>query len=347
MRIEMKILNLVVAVLILTLSFTTFGAAKGVTANFTVGRPVIVSFDDGREAQVFNVAGVNETTENVYFRVSDNTCTDFYDGRKINGKPLDLKCSFEIPKIDAGIVLLWTKNPDPTKVGQRVSIKDSDLVLQSLVQVGALEFALAPYRGGGRTYQEKQRLVPENLMPKIVCKDYRWLPGVKDAGTPVDSHIQRWSKLEQDRNSETGDLETRQTDQTDGVNLKVIQENKLLFSFKNHFQYGDSAYGYFKFDPVIPSTYYGFAESAMQLGLLKNDSEACSIGLTRVVKTVQKTSKISESTDSDYLAGTVTPYIYSEVSNNNYPQTEDPTEQRGFVLVLEYILKQTPGSDFE
>src|SRR5690348_1180287 len=85
-------------------------------AVFEEGRPIVITFSDGRQAEVFHMEGPADIIENYSFKVSDNTCTDYYDGRKVNGKEMSMKCSFEIPHVSVGAILLWTKNPDSKKI---------------------------------------------------------------------------------------------------------------------------------------------------------------------------------------------------------------------------------------
>jgi len=223
------------------------------------GQAFKMALADGREASL-KVFSLDSPMVPTNIKVIDNTCTDW------QGMTCQYKMKFRRFWID----LVWSKNPDASRVGQIVEYKSNgqdDKSFQKAESVNGLQTGL--YAGdkipkisdGAPAYSER---LPLN---ELSCDDYRWLPGAPTEA-PDTLHTSRWDSEDNIKNAETGVMENRTEGGAYGVDLKKIDAKTLQITRINSFT------GILRTFPVL------ILGANQSLTLTKPSGDICQVGLS-------------------------------------------------------------------
>lgn len=169
------------------------------TPHFEVGKPLMTTLADGREATIRVTSATLGKQVEIPFQVYENDCSDFRG----------MSCVYRTGYRKIWVQLVWTKNPDATRLNQIVNLQFGDSSsnsspIESQTQATGLEVDFLPGLASG---------MPATT---IECNDFSWLPdATKDA--PAKLTVLRWENERMSVNPETGVSENR----TDGGALQV------------------------------------------------------------------------------------------------------------------------------
>ncbi|MES2962986.1 MAG: hypothetical protein V4760_03785 [Bdellovibrionota bacterium] len=156
--------------------------------DFTPGKPLTMSWDDGRVATLRVTSLTIPKQLGISFQVFDNDCTS----------AKGMKCIYRSSFRNHWAQFVWTKHSDPSKIGSIVQKKSSNGVepLEESIMSTGLESKFLP--------ELTQGLLPT----EIECADFSWLPtGTLNA--PANLMIDRWEAETMFMNEETGNTENR------------------------------------------------------------------------------------------------------------------------------------------
>lgn len=166
--------------------------------DFTPGKPLTMSWDDGRVATLRVTSLTIPKQLGISFQVFDNDCTS----------AKGMKCVYKTSFRTFWAQMVWTKHSDPTKIGSIVQRKSTNgpEPLEETVTTLGLESNYLP--------ELSQGLPPT----QIECADFSWLP-TETKNAPAKIEIDRWEGEAMFPNPETGNTENRTV--VGAVNLEL------------------------------------------------------------------------------------------------------------------------------
>jgi hypothetical protein len=213
------------------------------------GQPFLVHWADGREAAL-KVTTMTSAPLSATFQIIDNTCSNRQN----------MKCRYNFGYRLTWITFIWTKHPDPSRIGKIVE-KNS---------VDSPEFKKLDHLVAARVGVLRQKFpqMSEGLpAQQFECDDFSWLPGGQSAA-PEHLHIARWEGENNAMNPETGVSENRSMAGYMGIDLRRVSPRVLQFETVQ-FGVGDISLS----DNVM-------AMSPQSLSLPKGNGRYCEVGLS-------------------------------------------------------------------
>jgi hypothetical protein len=173
---------------------------------FNKGKPIVATLSDGREAQVWidRKAPIKLT---VPFTISANECSE----------AVNLTCQFNLTTGYDALVYRWSKNPDPSKIGQIVTFEPSGANSPTPLPLVSSN----PYASSERrTTPIIARAIPNDT---FTCEDYSWLPNSEGKLAPPSAFFQNFDVEGMFYNPETSFTE----DRTEGMEEEAtVEQNR-------------------------------------------------------------------------------------------------------------------------
>jgi hypothetical protein len=216
-----KIANTFNLVLVLLLALSSKAQADSPTAKPdgptpTVekffGKPIVFKWDGQHEA-VLKVSTMDSPLLHMPAKVSESLCSSNQG----------MICGFDFIARQKFYFLAWTKNPDSSKIGDRVRVHFADRSpLSKDIPLEATQILL-----GTEIYAPKLRSgLP---FPILSCTDYSWLPSATPKA-PTEVHVVEWDAEYMLRNPETYVNENRIFSGAMNVDLKQNSSGSLTVS---------------------------------------------------------------------------------------------------------------------
>lgn len=194
------------ATLAFTLAGLTFSAlADTVPApvnakvKMTAGQPVVLSFSDGREAEL-KVVNSRSRVVSEKIEITGSDCGNW-----------GMTCNYKFAFRRFWVAMIWTKNPDASRLGQAVQRAFANVDSNGKMTVVESSFEELIIDSGfisgliPKAYPKIAAGLPRH---QLQCSDFSWLPaGTKEA--PAQQRFTRWETVDNRENPETGLSENR------------------------------------------------------------------------------------------------------------------------------------------
>jgi hypothetical protein len=257
------------------------------TVEVTNGKPVIFRFKDGREATLKSASIDSELIKSV-FQVADNNCSNRQN----------MKCTYNFMFRLYRLVLIWTKNPDGSRLGKPLNrvteyMGPNGKIRQTLpIETPSLSL------GGGPLSRKKYPSLSIGLPShEIECDDFSWLPG-GSTSAPATLHVSRWDGEDNVKNPETGFGENRTVGGGNGVELVRSTPHSLRIESVNALTGSLRNFDLFNLSPTLSLTMYAKDGEICQTGLSSNLAAEAQVYFPKLLERLQ-----SEVTPKDYIIG--------------------------------------------
>ena len=277
------------------------------------GQPYTADFGDGRVAVLKMTTATLPKQIGISFQVYDNSCSDH--------RGMQCKYWTNFKRIYASLV--WSKHPDPTRIGNIVTIIDKNNHSTKPIEQSDTLF------GPEATYLPD--LLSDTQPAGIECADFSWLPSAT-TNAPLKQTVLRWEMELMNINPETLANENRTFGGASGVTLTSQSPTRLDISKINALTSTFGTYfAIFMFGDVVTMTMPG-ANGDLCQAVLKPG------GLGDVTSNVGTIDKYR--TDLN----TATPYIWGSSSITKLAKINNPPFANAVTGMLRNIETLTAGS---
>jgi hypothetical protein len=290
MKSKFKVLQIF---LILTMSSVGAFCQVPYKLNLKENLPVTINISKEKQIGLYFVVRPKYSNFIHYFDIIDNSCSAFTDGSMRNGQAIKMGCHLEAPEVVVGFEALWTKNPDSAKIGDVAVFGATEVPVQKFMPSEPMDYLKIgtvfsdqelrtqnPDQAAfAKFFEHLNEYIVNGLKTRMVCDDYRWIPGSdQNYNAPVSFHAPVWSLESSYMNFETKVTEVRKTSDVYGLTFNANPKSRTLSFLFNHANPAEALKS--KSSPgtqlLIPD---GNVFTKAQITALKSDTETCFITL--------------------------------------------------------------------